>query len=264
MIKNYSVPLKISEELAEILSMFAADGCLQEDYICMWGNITEDKDYYNIIVCPLFSKVFQRKIIAHEKKSNSVYGFYLCSKEIVKFFKELGFTRNKTYTVKVPEIIFKSDNLKIQAAFIRGFLDCDGHINFLKRNGKYCLFKRKFNTYPRIEVSVVSEQIIDDIRSLLDKLEIKHTKHIQKNNQPNRAIQYKIVIRGIERTGKWMKLIGFNNPAQFTKYLIWKRFGFCPARTTIKQRKLILKNKISPKSFYEDMLPTGFEPVSTA
>jgi len=25
--------------LAEIFGMFAADGCLQDDYICIWGNI---------------------------------------------------------------------------------------------------------------------------------------------------------------------------------------------------------------------------------
>ena len=39
----------MTPELAEILGMFAADGCLQKDYICMWGNIHEDKDYYDKI-----------------------------------------------------------------------------------------------------------------------------------------------------------------------------------------------------------------------
>lgn len=251
---------KLTPELAEVLGMFAADGCLQKDYICMWGNITEDRDYYDKIVCPLFSKVFERNITAHEKRSNSVYGFYLCSKEIVKFFKELGFTKNKTYTVKVPDIIMKSPNPKIQAAFIRGFVDCDGNINFLKRKGKYSLFKIKFNTYPRIEFNVVSKEIIEGIRILLNRLEINHTKHLVKNNKPNESDQHKISIRGIKRIEKWIEKIGFNNPAQYTKYLIWKKFGFCPTRTTIKQRKLILKNEISPFSFYENTGLRGLEP----
>lgn len=60
--------MKITKELAEIAGMFAADGCLQDNYICLWGNINEDKEYYDKIVCPLFYKVFDKKIIAHEKK----------------------------------------------------------------------------------------------------------------------------------------------------------------------------------------------------
>ena len=69
--------MKITKEFAEILGMFAADGCLQNNYICMWGSIYEDQKYYDEIVCPLFSKVFNKEITAHEKKSNSVYGFYI-------------------------------------------------------------------------------------------------------------------------------------------------------------------------------------------
>ena len=105
--------MKISQELAEILGMFAADGCLQKQYVCMWGNIYEDKDYYNNIVCPFYSKVFNIKVIAHEKKSNSVYGFYICNKKVINFFRDLGFTNNKTYDVRIPEIVMNSKDKKI-------------------------------------------------------------------------------------------------------------------------------------------------------
>lgn len=62
--------MNINEELAEVAGMFAADGCIQEQYICMWGNITEDKDYYDKFICPMFSNLLKRKVVAHEKKSN--------------------------------------------------------------------------------------------------------------------------------------------------------------------------------------------------
>lgn len=254
--------MKLTKEFAEILGMFAADGCLQDNYICMWGNITEDKDYYDNVVCPLFSKIAKKQINAHEKKSNSVYGFYLCNKKIVQLFKNLGFTKNKTYDVTIPKIIIESNNLEIYSRFIRGFTDCDGNINFMKRKGKYCFFKRNFNTYPRIEISVVSEKIIKEISLMLNNLKIKHTVHLKKSRKQNEKNQLKISIRGSKRIEDWMKKIGFNNPAQYTKYLVWKKFGFCPARVTLSQRKLILNNKISPYSFYESTLLAGFKPAT--
>lgn len=252
--------MRLTKGFAEILGMFAADGCLQDKYICMWGNITEDKDYYDNIVCPLFSKIAKKQIKAHEKKSNSVYGFYLCDKKIVQLFRNLGFTKNKTYDVTTPKIILDSNSPEIYARFIRGFADCDGNINFMKRKGKYSFFKRNFNTYPRVEIKVVSKEIIREISSMLNKLNIKHTVYLNKSKKYNEKDQLKISIRGPKRIEDWMKKIGFNNPAQHTKYLVWKKFGFCPAKITLNQRKLILNNKIDPHSFYKEALPHGFEP----
>ena len=241
--------MKLTNEFAEIMGMFAADGCLQDRYICMWGNIKEDKDYYDHVVCPLFSNVFQKKITAHEKKSNSVYGFYLCSGSVVKLFKDLGFSKNKTYTVQIPRIVLENNNKNIYSAFIRGFFDCDGCLSFMKRKGKYVYFKRTFNTYPRIDIKVASQKIIEDISFLLRKLDIKHTKFIVKSYRTNEKMQYQISVRGTKRVESWREKIGFNNPAKYTKYLIWQKFGMCPTNTTIAQRKLILQNRINPYSF---------------
>jgi intein/homing endonuclease len=206
--------MKLTKEFSEVIGMFAADGCMQKDYICMWGNINEDKNYYDNIVCPLFSLISNKQIKAHEKKSNSVYGFYICDKSIIQIFRELGFINNKTYNVDVPSIIKESDDKEILSAFIRGFSDCDGNINFLKRK-------------------------------------VKHTVHVKKTKKSNEKNQLKISVRGVERVEDWMLKIGLNNPAQFTKYLVWKKFGFCPPRITIQQRKQILAGEIDPKQFYK-------------
>ncbi|MBU4069617.1 MAG: hypothetical protein KJ646_01410 [Nanoarchaeota archaeon] len=244
--------MKITKEFAEILGMFAADGCIQHlHYVCMWGNIYEDQEYYDEIVCKLFSQVFNKKVVAHEKKSNSVYGFYICDKEIIKIFKELGFSNNKTYNVKVPEEILNSNDEEIIAAFIRGFTDCDGCLTFMKRKEKgYSEFKRKFNTYPRIFINIVSKNMINDLSYLLKKLKIKHSVHTRKTKKLTEKNQYVITIRGEKRIEKWKDKIGFNNYSKLTKYLIWKRFGFCPTKINLNQRKLILKNELNPHSFY--------------
>jgi len=239
--------MKITKEFSEILGMFAADGCLQDNYICMWGNILEDKEYYDKIVCPLFSGVLNKKIIAHEKKSNSVYGFYICGKEIVNSFRSLGFSNKKTYDVKIPKEIIESEDKKVISAFIRGFADCDGCLTFMKRKEKgYSKFKQKFHTYPRIFIRIASENMINDLSYLLNKLKIDHSTYIQKSKHKNWADMNIICIRGKTRVEKWMDKIGFNNHAKTTKYNIWKRYGFCPNNININKRNLILKNELNP------------------
>lgn len=241
----------ITEELSEILGMFAADGNLQENHISIWGNIHEDKKYYDEIVCPLFSRVFSKLIIAHEKKSNSVYGFYICNKRVINTFKEFGFTKRKSESVRAPKEVLLSNDDKIISAFIRGFADCDGCLNFMKRYEKgYSNFKRTYHTYPRIFIEVISKGIIEDISYLLNKLEIKHTKRISKKKKMNEKDAYEITIRGNTEVNKWMNKIGFNNYSKNIKYLIWKKHGFCPTPSSLSQREQILKEQLDPKTLY--------------
>ena len=247
--------MKLTKEFAEVLGMFAADGCLQDKYICMWGNMFEDKDYYDNFMCPLFSEVFGKKVIAHEKRSNSVYGFYVCDRKIIDAFREIGFTKNKTYSVRAPKIVLESDKKELYSAFIRGFTDCDGCISFMKRKGKYSEFKRKFNTYPRISIAVTSYNIIEDISFMLKKLDIKHTKYFVKRYRDNEKDTYQIFVRGEKRVEDWMKKIGFSNPSKQIKYNIWKKFGTCPPKISLEQKKLVLQDKIDPFTLSEISAP---------
>ena len=244
--------MNLTPELAEVLGIFAADGSMQDNHICMWGNIKEDKEYYDKVVCPLFSKIFNKEIIAHEKKINSVYGFYLCGKNAVEFLKSFGFSKRKTYTVKVPEVIINCNDSNILAAFVRGFSDCDGGFSLMKRKGKYIEFKRKFHTYPRINIVSVSPDMIKGLSNLLKKLNISHTSWIENRKKLNERKVYWIGIRGINKIEDWMNKIGFNNPAQHSRYLVWKKFGFCPSKSSIEQRQLILSDKLDPCSLYKN------------
>jgi intein/homing endonuclease len=243
---------KLTSELAELAGMLVADGCIQKNYLCLWGNITEDKEYYEEIIKLLFFKVFNVKIKTHEKKSNSVYGFYLCSKEIISFLnQELNFSiGNKTYDVSVPPQIFNSTNNEIICSFIRGYVDCDGCLNFTRQFGKYCEFKRKHHTYPRIFISSVSKQLIEQISELLLRLGIKHYLRQITPKDIKCAKVHIITINGIKRLNQWMNLIGFNNPSKISKYLVWKKFGFCPSNTKHAERQKLLKGEINPYSYY--------------
>jgi len=244
----------ITEELSEILGMFAADGNLQENHISIWGNIHEDKKYYDEIVCPLFSRVFNKIVIAHEKKSNSVYGFYICDKKVIDTFKEFEFTKRKSESVRAPKEILLSNDSKIISAFIRGFTDCDGCLNFMKRYEKgYNLFKRTYHTYPRICIRIISKEMIEDLSYLLKKLNIKHNLSTYKSKQQNARDSWIITIRGNTEINNWMNKIGFNNHSKNTKYLIWKKHGFCPTPSNLSQRELILKEQLDPKTLYYNL-----------
>ncbi|MEK6895644.1 MAG: LAGLIDADG family homing endonuclease [Nanoarchaeota archaeon] len=243
--------MELTKELAEILGMFAADGNMQDGYVCMWGSIHEDQEYYNKVVCPLFSMVLNKKVAAHEKPSNSVYGFYICDKNVVEKFKEFGFTKKKTYNVKAPKIILNSGDKEIIASFIRGFTDCDGCLNFFKRYDKgYTEFRKKYHSYPRILIQIASEKMIDDLGYLLGKLGINYSRHIKKSNKANEQDLYVLTIRGNNGLKQWIDRIGFNNPSKYFKYLIWKKYGFCPTPLKYSQEISILSETSSPYDYY--------------
>ena len=226
---------EISPELAEICGIFCADGCLQKAYVCIWGNITEDREYYDNHLTKIFLNNFGIILRVHEKTSNSVYGFYTCDRKIGDFFNNLGFKPgNKTYTMRVPKQIRESEDTEVLASFLRGFADGDGCLNFDKRYGKYIEFKRKYHNYPRIQIKCVAKILVEDMCKMLDKLGIKYFTRLHKRVGGNNTVAYSICVEGCARVEKWIDLIGFKNPVYLTKYKIWKRYGFVPPNTSIK------------------------------
>jgi len=242
----------ITPGIAELAGAFAADGSMQKEHICFWGNILEDRLYYDIVLKSLFLEEFGVEVRPHDKKSNSVYGFYVCNKSIIKYFVEtLGFKPGKkTYDVKAPRVIMKSQDPLIWAAFIRGFCDCDGTLSFGKRYGNYHKVYKIIHTYPRIQIKSVSNEIISDISELLNRLNIKHITCVLRKTRPNETDSKLIQISGVPRLEKWIDLVCFNNHVQFTKYEIFKNYGFVPPSTNIAQRQAILEGSIDPLDFY--------------
>ena len=103
---------KLNPEISEIAGLFAADGSMQKEHISFWGNLYADRDYYDFHLKPLFLRAFHININPHEKKSNSVYGFYICKKEVINFFHSyLGFPiGSKTYSFEAPKGISERKN----------------------------------------------------------------------------------------------------------------------------------------------------------
>jgi hypothetical protein len=242
----------INKYTAEIAGIFAADGSMQQEHLSLWGNIVEDRDYYDIVLNHLFQVSFGITVNPHSKKSNRVYGFYVCKKDILDFFKEeFGFKPGcKTYTVRVPSSVMNSADSLVWSAFIRGFCDGDGSLSFGLRYGKCKPIYKIIHTYPRIQLKSVSPSIIYDISILLGRLNIPHITCVLKATRDNESDSHMIQISGKERLAVWMDRIGFNNPVAFTRYEIFKNHGFVPPNTSIAQRYAVLEGELNPISFY--------------
>jgi len=246
---------KINKKIAELAGIFAADGSMQKNHLCFWGNPSSDRDYYNTILKEIFLNEFKIKIRPHEKKSNQVYGFYVCDKNVINFFnKNLNFPfGKKTYSLEIPEKIYKSDNKEIKKAFIRGFFAGDGCLNFDKRYAKDQKILKIIHTYPRIQIRCVSQKIIDQISEILKDIGIKNFVRTTKSKKENEVDSYNLQVSGKIRLELWNKKIGFSSLNHSSRYEIFKKHGFVPSNTTQEERLKILKSNLNPWSFY----PTG-------
>lgn len=244
--------LNLTPAISELAGIFAADGSMQKNHICFWGNPKADKDFYDIHLRKLFLKAFNFTINPHEKKSNYVYGFYICDKSIIKYFNEiLNFPiGKKTYSLSIPNIIYTNKDKKILCAFIRGFFAGDGCLNFDKRYAKDQKILKIIHTYPRIQIKSVSKTVIYQLSNILNKLNIRNFVSKKCSKKENEADSYLLQISGVLMLEKWMEEIGFSNTNHSTRYEIFKKHGLVPPNTSYSQRMAILEGKLDPWSFY--------------
>lgn len=177
--------------------------------------------------------------------SRGSYGFVIYNKNLAQFFNELGFPfGEKSTTVSIPLSILNSNNSVFYARFLRGLFDTDGHLGFRKCYGKYNEFKTSHHHYPLINIATVSNELAHQICTILSKLDINYFLSGYRPKKLSESYRYFITINGVDRLLKWMKVIGSKNPVKFSRFQIWRKFGFCPTHTTLKQRKDILSGKL--------------------
>jgi hypothetical protein len=238
--------MEINQELAEICGVHAGDGYLRNRKnkieLDITGNV-EEKEYYSLHVIPLFNKFFGLNLVAKQYVKGT-YGFVTTNNKF-RILNKLGFSYGKkSLTVFVPQPILLSNNVTLYSRFLRGLFDTDGNLSFRKSYGKYTNFKIQFHHYPIIRLTTISPKLSEGVSFMLNKLEINHFLYVHYPKKDNESPAYIIIISGVERVNRWMDLVGSKNSVKFSRYLVWKKFGFCPTNTSLKQREDILSGKL--------------------
>lgn len=233
---------RTSADLAEICGIHAGDGYLRNDgkriELDVSGNL-EEKDYYTEHVAPLFASCFGIEISPREFPSRKTFGFVIRDKAIVSFMHSLGFTYgSKTYGIRIPEFI--KTNTEFSARFLKGIFDTDGCFTLDKRRGKYPEFQLKNPTYPRIMLTTVSKNLARDMVNALNKLSIRNSLQRYKPKNPREGLRYIVWVVGKNEVSKWLKIIRSKNNSKLSRYKIFKAFGFCPSKTSYKERLSML------------------------
>lgn len=248
--------MEINSNISEICGAIIGDGWIEsrETALYITGNKVEDKDYYDFALGPLFSETFldvQPKLYPYW----SVYGFHIYNQNTIRTILQLGIPKGyKADIVEFPDWVFSSE--EIMSAAIRGYFDTDGNFSCKRCYGKYDnKFRKKYHCQPRIEIVSISKNLILQTYYILNTLGITPSKvSVRKGGFIcNKKCQdaYRIRIDKLGDIKLWFEELRLSsNPKHITKYQIWKKFSFCPPKTTLNERKEILNNSLDPYSYY--------------
>lgn len=252
---NITIPHALNEDLAELIGIILGDGHLAYQSressrfysIRITCNLYDDNLYFDNIINPLFTKLFNTTLTKIVYKDKNFFVGVKCSKAIVTFLNTnfsipIG---NKSSKILIPEKILKSKT-DILLSFVRGLADTDFSLSFKR--------KKEYHNYPVLKGSLKSKIILEQLNKILIRLGFKPFLSLNEKNFDKRFNKnyerHSIYLSGVKNIERWFCLIGFNNPKHFTKYKIWKKFGFCPPNTNLKERVEILSKKRDPYSYY--------------
>ncbi len=250
------VPRTLTPKLAYFIGIHVGDGTLVYDkskyhYIIGYtGHLIDEWDFHRDIITPLVRELFNKDVIQTEdlRENKKSVRIFFKSKAIFTFLsKVIELPVGSKKTLGIPSII-KMANNTIKMNFIRGLADTDFTLTFKK---KY----RSVHYYPSIAISSASKSLINDLKNVLIDLSFRpyYLKSYKKFDRRNSTYYHgaEIDLNGLYNLNLWMKKIGFTSTKHLTKYEIWKKYGYCPPNTNIKQRTAILNGKLSIGSFYK-------------
>ena len=208
----------LTENLAYITGFLIGDGNLsKKDYLIR--AVEKNEDFIRNLA-EIFEKVFKRKPKIYFDRFNNSFVLYIHSKFIWSFFvNELKIPAGrKAKCVQVPLQIMNARK-QVKIAFLRGIFDAEGSPN------------RQVDShhprgYPRIELKVCSEPLIESVSKLLHEIGVYHRLYHYDN--------YSLIgIYGRKECEKYLKFIGFYHPDKIKKLktLLRQRTGqgVCPS-----------------------------------
>ncbi len=211
-------------------------------HVLPWGDITEEKEYHDKWVTPLFNRKimipsFGKKVCYKKHPKVGVYGFYIFNEDLVRFFERLGVKAGPKTNVQIPPGIINNKNLAKR--FLRGLFDTDGNIYFDKNRSA----KKPKNDRACISLTSVSKRLINQTFAILKSLGLNPRIRKPYKGKRDKNTSYCILIYRKKDVERFIKEIEFKNSKHYTKWKVFKKLGYCLPHTSIAQRKKILEAK---------------------
>jgi len=249
--------MDIDENLTELFGAFIGDGWIEsrtKNSLYILGSPIEDKNYYDYRISYLVKKVLKCKFKIRLFKYWHVYGLVIYNKAVISKLIELGFLYGKkVHKVSIPDNLLNK-NKNLLPTIVRGIFDTDGSFYCKRSYGQYgSTFRKKFHCYPRLEIVSISLKLLKQVHGILTELGIKSTLrngNVKGLYNKNSHQSYRLTIFSIHNIVLFFKIIKPKNQRHITRYRVWKKFGFLPPKTSLDERKKILKNVLNPYKYY--------------
>jgi len=95
---------------------------------------------------------------------------------------------------------------------------------------------------PKIKIGTTSVFLKEQLKEMCSNFGIKVMDKKPYKGRKDKNTMYELVIYRKSDIDRWIKEVGFSNSKHKTKIMVWNKLGFCPPKTTIYERKEILKN----------------------
>jgi len=229
----------------ELMGIHVGDGCISVNNryaeYALLGDMREEKEYHETHVIPLFNEIItipllNKKVVGKSYPSNGVFGFHIFEPKIVEYFTKLGFKAGPKTNIELPKIITAAKK-EHQKAFLRGLFDTDGTVYFEKNYSKNTIKHER----PKIKIATTSETLKNQIKQMCKNLGITAMEKRPYKGKRDKNEMHSLVIYRKSDVEKWFRDVGFNNTKHRTKIELWKKLGHCPPKTTIEQRKTMLR-----------------------
>ena len=219
-IKGIILPSEVTHDLAYLCGILAGDGHInireeKHDWLIkVVGNPSNEREFYNDVVKPLFKRVFGLEINLRLQDSGETYGFCTWSRAIVRFLTEIVCLPHgsKYSQLKIPDLFIRNDELV--SCFIRGVADTDFYLG-LKRGSK------AKPIYPVIVGVSKSKDFINEISCWLRQKGF-HVNTYERNQLDTRfkdgfSITHAVELSGHSNFQLWMQVISFSSPKHLAR-----------------------------------------------
>lgn len=257
----------MDKDFALLYGIMLGDGCIgkykRKDRengfyynVCITCNANDDWPFINSVVLPLLKRFTGRDI--KPRKANpgkNVIQLNFSDKGLFSKLDKTGFPVGKKGTkITIPNIFYKRKLIKY---LLQGFFATDGSFFLIKNPNKY---------YPRLEIQVISKDLLKEFYIYLNNLGIKTHFYMSKSNKPkkwkNEFQRYRIQINGKKNLILFRNKVGFVNPKQENKFKNFIKYDLLYNKT-IKGIPANQQKFVRIEGFLR-MALRGFEPPITS